>query len=169
MDFSVRRKWKKYGRYIYYSGLLSYFVFLTFLTSFALLSPNASVHLNQTGKDFCINELSKITDEKLHQKYISSNPRSVWLNISQYGIIILSSVQLLLELLQFVRVRKDSWNLKKYIKLTHYLIVPYIFIDHRLDIDIFNGQIYLIGLFTHWQSYWWLMLTLTPAKLESGL
>ena len=104
----MRRKWKKYGRYIYYSGLLSYFVFLTFLTSFALLSPNASVHLNQTGKDFCINELSKITDEELHQKYISSNPRSVWLNISQYGIIILSTVQLLLELLQFVRVRKDS-------------------------------------------------------------
>ena len=103
----MRRKWKKYGRYIYYSGLLSYFVFLTFLTSFALLSPNASVHLNQTGKDFCINELSKITDEELHQKYISSNPRSVWLNISQYGIIILSSVQLLLELVQFIRVRKQ--------------------------------------------------------------
>ena len=116
LNFAVRRKWKKYGRYIYFTGLLSYFIFLTFLTSFALLSPNIQpIHLNVSGRDFCVSDTSKppdekqwLTDEMEQKKYLSSNSKSTWLRISQYGIIGLSAVQLLLELVQFIRVRKVS-------------------------------------------------------------
>ena len=92
---AVRRKWKKYGRYIYYTGLISYFVFLLFLTSFALLSPNASNLLNST-KQTCIDHSKSYNNE--------SNKKSMWMYISQYGIIGLSSLQLILELIQAFRV-----------------------------------------------------------------
>ena len=92
---AVRRKWKKYGRYIYYTGLISYFVFLLFLTSFALLSPNASDLLNST-KQTCIDHSKSYNNE--------SNKKSMWMYISQYGIIGLSSLQLILELIQAFRV-----------------------------------------------------------------
>ena len=96
---AVRRKWKKYGRYIYYTGLISYFVFLLFLTSFALLSPNASDPLNST-KQICIDNFPD------HSKNYNneSNKKSIWMYISQYGIIGLSSLQLILELIQAFRV-----------------------------------------------------------------
>ena len=96
--FAVRRKWKKYGRYIYYSGLVFYFVFLLFLTSFALLSPNASDLLN-SEKQICIDPSRNLT-----MKELESNKKSIWMYISQYGIIIISSLQLILELIQAVRV-----------------------------------------------------------------
>ena len=96
--FAVRRKWKKYGRYIYYSGLVFYFVFLLFLTSFALLSPNASDLLN-SEKQICIDPSRNLT-----MKELESNKKSMWMYISQYGIIIISSLQLILELIIAVRV-----------------------------------------------------------------
>ena len=96
---AVRSKWKKYGRYIYYTGLFFYFVFLLFLTSFALLSPNASDLLN-SSKQICIDNFPD------HSKSynIESNKKSIWMYISQYGIIGLSSLQLILELIQAFRV-----------------------------------------------------------------
>ena len=99
---AVRRKWKKYGRYIYYSGLISYFVFLLFLTSFALLSPNASdlSDLLNSTKQICIDNFP----DHLRNYNIESNKKSIWMYISQYGIIGLSSLQLILELIQAFRV-----------------------------------------------------------------
>ena len=47
----VRRKWNKYGRYLYYMGLLRYSTFLAFLTSFALLTPNARTRLENGGNN----------------------------------------------------------------------------------------------------------------------
>ncbi len=38
----VRRKWISHGRYVYYLSLSTYLLFLIFLTSFALLIPNAN-------------------------------------------------------------------------------------------------------------------------------
>ena len=98
--FAVRRKWKKYGRYIYYTGLIFYLVFLLFLTSFALLSPNASDLLNSTKQMICIDNLP----DHPRSYNIASNKKSIWMYISQYGIIIISSLQLILELIQAVRV-----------------------------------------------------------------
>jgi hypothetical protein len=52
----------KYGRYLYYANLTTYAIFLTFLTSFALLTPNAKAveieerngNKNVVGKAFCL-------------------------------------------------------------------------------------------------------------------
>ena len=99
--FAVRRKWKKYGQYIYYFGLVSYFVFLLFLTSFALLSPNAD--LLNSEKQICIDPSRNLTMRD-PMRDLESNKKSIWMYISQYGIIIISSIQLILELIQAVRV-----------------------------------------------------------------
>ena len=99
-SIAVRRKWKKYGRYIYYTGLIFYLVFLLFLTSFALLSPNASDLLNSTKQMICIDNFP----DHPRNYNIASNKKSIWMYISQYGIIGLSSLQLILELIQAFRV-----------------------------------------------------------------
>jgi hypothetical protein len=104
-SIAVRRKWKKYGRYIYYTGLIFYLVFLLFLTSFALLSPNASDLLNSTKyqnstRQICIDNFP----DHPRSYNIASNKKSIWMYISQYGIIGLSSLQLILELIQAFRV-----------------------------------------------------------------
>ena len=100
----VRRKWMKYGRYIYYSGLMSYLVFLAFLTSFALLSPNIAIQSNLNSScETVYNEWVKTKDLK---------EKSFWLLVSQVGILALSSVQLLLEVIQFFRVLIFSYFLE---------------------------------------------------------
>ena len=53
----VRRKWNKYGRYLYYMGLLRYSTFLAFLTSFALLTPNARTRLENDGNNGVVHQI----------------------------------------------------------------------------------------------------------------
>ena len=53
----VRRKWNKYGRYLYYMGLLRYSTFLAFLTSFALLTPNARTRLENGGNNGVVHQI----------------------------------------------------------------------------------------------------------------
>ena len=91
----VRRKWMKYGRYIYYSGLISYLVFLAFLTSFALLSPNIAIQSNLNSS--C---------ETLYKEWATKDleEKSFWFHLCQVGILALSSFQILLEAIQFFRV-----------------------------------------------------------------
>ncbi len=36
----LSRKWKKYGRYIYYGMLVGYLIFLALVTTFALVTSN---------------------------------------------------------------------------------------------------------------------------------
>ena len=94
----VRRKWKKYGRYLYYIGLLSYLVFLFFLTSYALLTPNAQnvrTLSEEKGAPFCQDSSN---DKDIEEK-------SYFLYVCQIGIIVISIFNCLMELIQFYRVR----------------------------------------------------------------
>ena len=105
----VRRKWMKYGRYIYYSGLMSYLVFLAFLTSFALLSPNIAIQSNLSPS------CETLGNQTLYREWAATKDlkeKSFWLHVSQVGILALSSVQLLLEVIQFFRVLIFSYFLE---------------------------------------------------------
>ena len=100
----VRHKWLKYGRYLYYSGLLFYCIFLAFLTSYALLTPNAQniEHLNTTRHKFC--------EETSTQGFSAQNEiesKGFALYVTQYGILIFAIWNCFLELVQLYRVRTN--------------------------------------------------------------
>ena len=132
----VRRKWIDYGRYLYYSSLLIYLLFLAFLTSFALLTPNAKSNFT-SGQRFCdATSAKKDTDES----------KSLLLQISQIGILIIAPLSCFFELIQFLRVRQSvSYSAQK----TKCILL---YIYFRLEFGTFNGKICLIGSFMSWQS-----------------
>ena len=61
----LHHKWKKFGLYGYYFNLLSYCVFLIFLTTFALIienprgpgCSNITMNINQTSNSDCGNKI----------------------------------------------------------------------------------------------------------------
>ena len=102
----VRRKWIKYGRYLYYLSLLPYLTFLIFLTSYALLTPNAQIYVEdgraiEENIQFC-QDLGNSTS----QNQISD--KSTFFHTCQIAIIAISTFNCLMELIQFYRVIFDN-------------------------------------------------------------
>ena len=87
----IRRKWQHYGRYLYFTGLFSYLLFLALLTSYALLTPNANTDNNSS--DFCKNP-SKA----------QSQPKTPFFILCYWGILGFVLFNCLMELVQFYRV-----------------------------------------------------------------
>ena len=73
----VRRKWLDYGRYLYYLGLLFYCIFLAFLTSYALLTPNA--------------QRSNFSDEISGQRFCENAPTFEGMKYSLYWVLYVGS------------------------------------------------------------------------------
>ena len=94
----VRRKWNKYGRYLYYMGLLRYSTFLAFLTSFALLTPNARTRLENGGKNVNGAQFCQDSDDDSNQE------KSQYLYPCAIGILVLTTYNCLMEFVQLYRV-----------------------------------------------------------------
>ena len=97
----VRRKWLGYGRYLYYLGLFFYFVYLAFLTTYALLTPNAQAFVNITFESkFCENIKNVSARAEIEELYKPGLP----FYVSKFGILVIASFNLLLEIIQWFRV-----------------------------------------------------------------
>ena len=94
----VRRKWNKYGRYLYYMGLLRYSTFLAFLTSFALLTPNARTRLENGGNNINGAQFCQDSDDDSNQE------KSQYLYPCAVGILVLTTYNCLMEFVQLYRV-----------------------------------------------------------------
>ena len=94
----IRRKWQNYGRYLYFTGLFFYLIFLALLTSYALLTPNAT-HVTYNSSDFC-------RDPTLRSTVTEISPKTPFFIVCQVGIIVIVLFNSLMELVQFYRVIK---------------------------------------------------------------
>ena len=92
----ILRKWQHYGRYLYFTGLFSYLLFLALLTSYALLTPNARMLDNDPH-----NSSSYICQ---NPSKAQSQPKTPFFILCYWGILGFVLFNCLMELVQFYRV-----------------------------------------------------------------
>ena len=97
VTFLLRHKWRRYGRYVYYTSFIFYMIFLFFLTGYALVSrekypPGHCV----TPKCNC-SVLDRIQLENTHEVF--------WINVGRLMILILASLVLIIKVKSFHKYR----------------------------------------------------------------
>ena len=110
----VRHKWKSFGRYVYYSSLSLYGLFLLFLTSYVLIVPDPveySWYYNCSENG----SYSKFFMEARQQEVNPDSPppeKGPYLYFAQFGIYALVGLNMFLELVQLCRTgrRYFQWT-----------------------------------------------------------
>ena len=92
----IRRKWQNYGRYLYFTGLFFYLIFLALFTSYALLTPNANSDSSNSSY-FCRDPAKMGLVTEISEK-------SLFFIVCQFGIIAFVIFNCLMEVVQFYRV-----------------------------------------------------------------
>ncbi|XP_011407359.2 PREDICTED: transient receptor potential cation channel subfamily A member 1 homolog, partial [Amphimedon queenslandica] len=120
------QKWNKYGRIVYYTNLIFYFLFVILLTSFAL-----TVHPPNSSK--CMEILGNDTDTFID---CFSEGRSAYVSIASVFVIVYSIIMLIRELAQVIQFKLEYLS-----SFVNYIEVP-LFILTIMFTSVRSNQCY---------------------------
>ncbi|XP_065649210.1 transient receptor potential cation channel subfamily A member 1 isoform X3 [Hydra vulgaris] len=112
----IRRKWRLCGRYVYYSKLLLYLLFLTFVSSYIL-----SIHNNVHG-NVCIEKDTNVTSCYCQPLKKALNQKVNFLiSFERYIVLILSTTSLSIEVVKLLNEVHNYFQLRKLVELSSYI------------------------------------------------
>ncbi|CAL4060386.1 unnamed protein product, partial [Meganyctiphanes norvegica] len=147
----VKHKWMKYGRWVYYSSLLLYALFLTFLTGYILtardwkqfpLNDTNLQKIRQTPGCKELDDQSDLTQKVLH-------------DAGKWTIIVLAVIHVLKEILQFYQARKNYFGFENLMEWICYVSAVLVVIDFNDGCYVREGwqmQLAAASIFLGWMN-----------------
>nr|XP_047128806.1 transient receptor potential cation channel subfamily A member 1-like isoform X2 [Hydra vulgaris]XP_047128807.1 transient receptor potential cation channel subfamily A member 1-like isoform X2 [Hydra vulgaris] len=120
VTYFLRHKWSNCGRYVYYSRLFLYMIFLLFITGYGLSLK--AIFYETISNETVYNE--KIYNEIKHfcvPDYKSSSAIMFFIDPGRYIVIILSCISLGIELIKFLNHPYHYLHMHRVLELTTYV------------------------------------------------
>ncbi|XP_068249793.1 transient receptor potential cation channel subfamily A member 1 homolog isoform X2 [Palaemon carinicauda] len=153
----VKHKWMKFARWVYYSTLIFYSVFLTFLTGYILTARNWGSFGN----------LSELSEEAQVKFRLASErhscmdlptdvnlPQSFFVESGKWVIIIMAAINIMREIFQFYQARLNYLGLENLIEWACYItavLVVWDFNDCKVRED-WQWQVAAASIFMAWMN-----------------
>ncbi|XP_031561478.1 transient receptor potential cation channel subfamily A member 1 homolog [Actinia tenebrosa] len=126
VTYLLRYKWKKFGRYVYYSKLILYCIFLFFLTGYALVTTKSMPTFKCVNATFCACQVNF--------GEIKTGSDVVWRMIGRPLVILTACISLLLEFLNFCYVWRLYLQWHRLIEVSAY-VVSLIYVIDEITVD----------------------------------
>lgn len=150
-------KWVSFGRYVYYTNLLFYLLFLAFLTGYILTTPAPQVD-EKVQNDVTEHEPSETDDTTPSQTQPSENyancpypvdidfvlEESIFSELGKYVIVALATFHLMKEVFQFYMIRLSYFTFENLMEWSCYITALLLVID-------FSECSFQTGLREPWQ------------------
>lgn len=153
----VKHKWMSYGRVVYYSALLFYLVFLTFLTGYILTARNwtwVASQLNTSKVDSIMLREIKEKDSCVDIENDVDMNRSVFVVSGKWVIIIMAVINIMREIFQFYQARLNYLGLENLLEWCCYVtavVLVWDFNDCAVRQD-WQWQVGAASLFLAWMN-----------------
>ncbi|ROT68231.1 putative transient receptor potential cation channel subfamily A member 1-like isoform X2 [Penaeus vannamei] len=153
----VKHKWMSYGRVVYYSALLFYLVFLTFLTGYILTARNwtwVASQLNSSKVDsVMLREIREKDSCEDIENDVDMN-RSIFVLSGKWVILIMAVINIMREMFQFYQARLNYLGLENLLEWCCYVtavLVVWDFTDCAVRQD-WQWQVGAASLFLGWMN-----------------
>lgn len=153
----VKHKWMKFARWVYYSTLIFYSVFLTFLTGYILTARNWDSFGNHSGLPEEVQAKLQQAVE-LHSCEVWQNeidlPQSFFVESGKWVIIVMAAINIMRELFQFYQARLNYLGLENLIEWACYITAVLVVWDFN-DCEVrenWQWQVGAASIFMAWMN-----------------